>query len=141
MRPISFQRLLEPLRGLLRERTVRFVAVGALNTAFGYGVFYVLLSITDHSIASLAIATVLGVLFNFRSIGVFVFGSSDPRLLARFIAVYAAVFVINAAGLRTLELLGLGSALAAALLVPFLAALTYRLTRDFVFSTRAGSAA
>jgi putative flippase GtrA len=126
----------------MRERrAVRFIAVGALNTAFGYGVFYILLAITGHSIASLAIATVLGVLFNFRSIGVLVFGSSDPRLLMRFVGVYATVFVVNAAGLRALELLGLGSALAAALLIPFIAALTYRLTRDFVFSTPAGTAA
>jgi putative flippase GtrA len=142
MRALSFQPLIEGSRRLMRERRfVRFLAVGALNTAFGYSVFYLLLAITGHSIASLAVATVLGALFNFRSIGSLVFGSSDPRLLMRFIGVYAAVFLVNAAGLRMLEGLGVGSALAAALLVPFVAALTYRLTRDFVFSTSTGSAA
>jgi putative flippase GtrA len=142
---ISLQRLqplLRRLSTLVRgRRVVRFVAVGALNTAFGYSVFYLLLALSGHSIASLAIATIFGMLFNFRSIGGLVFGSSDSRLLTRFIAVYVVVFIVNAAGLRALELLGVGSALAAALLIPVMAALAYRLMRDFVFSAAAGNAA
>lgn len=119
-----------------RRRIARFLAVGLLNTAFGYSVFCVVLRLTGHAIVSVAVSTIIGALFNFKSTGVIVFGSSGHRLLGRFVAVYLVVFLANAAGLFALERCRIAPAFAQALLLPALAALSYRLNRDFVFDAR-----
>lgn len=121
-------------RDLLRQRLARFLAVGLLNTAFGYVVFYLVLSITKHAIAAALFATLAGVLFNFRSLGALVFDSHDKSLLTRFVMVYAAIFAVNVAGLRLFETLGVDAAFAQVCLLPLLAGLSYVLNRDHVFS-------
>lgn len=132
-----------PLRKLLRIRFLRFLAVGALNTVFGYAAFCLALALTGHSLAAVTLSTIAGVLFNFRSTGAIVFGSSDRRRLTRFVAVYALLFAINALALHVLERTGAAPALGQACLIPFLAMLSYALNRDFVFSNpdRSGNAA
>jgi putative flippase GtrA len=126
--------MLTRLDSLPYARFVKFLLVGGLNTLFGYAVFLLALALTGRSILSLAIAWTLGVLFNFRTTGRLVFRASDSRLLARFIAAQIFVFCVNAAALRALEWVGLASALAAALLTPLIAAVSYLLMRDVVFS-------
>jgi putative flippase GtrA len=125
------------------SRPLRFLVIGALNTAVGYAIFYVTLAVTGGSFVALVVMMTLGVLFNFFSTGTLVFNSRDRRLLHRFIGVYGVVFLVNFVCLRALEGLGVGSALAQALLTPFLAYLSYRLNRDFVFpdDRKAGTAA
>lgn len=113
---------------------LRFLFVGGINTLFNYAAFLIVLNLTGRTVLSLAISWILGVLFNFRTTGRLVFGSSDPRLLLRFIGVYFALFWINAAALRALEWAGLAPALGALALTPLIAAMSYALMRDFVFS-------
>ncbi|MGC7556563.1 GtrA family protein, partial [Pandoraea pneumonica] len=48
-------------------RLVNYFLVGGLNTLFGYGVFAVCLWIGLHYSLAIAISTVLGTLFNFKS--------------------------------------------------------------------------
>ena len=119
-----------------RHRFTRFLLVGVVNTLFGYGVFFAALTLTGHAILSALISTVAGVLFNFRSIGAFVFHSADKPLLTRFIAIYALLFVLNAAALAAMEALRVPPAAAQACLLPFLAILSYVLNRDLVFRPR-----
>ena len=128
---------------LLRASSfARFLAVGVLNTAFGYAVFYGALAASRNSLLALVVSTIVGVLFNFFSIGSLVFASTDPRRLMRFFGVYGVVFVVDALALRLLEALGVGSALAQAMLLPGLAILSYLLNKNLVFldRTHAGQA-
>jgi putative flippase GtrA len=131
---LSFDQLLSRLDTLPYARFVKFLLVGALNTLFSYAVFLIALGLTDRSVLSLAIAWMLGALLNFRTTGRLVFRSHDSRLLARFIGVNIFIFCVNAAALRALEWAGLSSAFATALLMPFIAVLSYLLLRDLVFS-------
>ena len=74
---------------------VRFLAIGGLNTAFGY------LSYTAFVLAGaplwLAVggSTVLAFLFNFISYGGVVFGSTSYLLLPRFLIFYLLLGVLN----------------------------------------------
>jgi putative flippase GtrA len=125
--------LAQRLRGLARIRFVRFLAVGVLNTVFGYACFAALLWLGLHYSLALLLATVAGVLFNFRTIGGLVFGSSDRRLLARFVAVYALVYTANVAALTLLQAAGLDAFVAQALLLLPVAVASFLLHRRFVF--------
>ena len=112
---------------------VLFLAVGGLNTAVGYGLFVLLLHAGLHySFASL-LATVAGIGFNFKTTGRIVFRSRDNRLLLRFVAVYAATYLLNLLGLRLLTASGMRAAWAGALLLLPIALLTFFLQRGLVF--------
>jgi len=116
-------------------RLLKFFLVGALNTAVGYGLFLIALWIGLHYSAAIAVATVLGMLFNFKSTGILVFQSRDPARLWRFIAVYGVLYLINLGGVGTLLHVGLPAWLAGLLLVLPLALLAYFLNSRYVFSS------
>lgn len=116
------------------QQFVRFLAVGVLNTAFGYGVFALMTWAGLPYPVAIAVATVAGVAFNFFSTGRLVFGQGGARLMPRFVAVYAVVYCVNVAAVAALLRLGLNVYLANALLVLPLALLAYGLQRRFVFT-------
>ena len=115
------------------RRFVSFLAVGGLNTAFGYGAFALLILVGARAGTALAGATIVGVLFNFNTVGRLVFRSRDPGLLPRFLAVYAVQFAINLLALRALGRAGLSPLLAQLALVLPLALLSFVAMRRFVF--------
>jgi putative flippase GtrA len=112
---------------------LRFLAVGVLNTAFGYGCYVLALSLGLGYASALAVATVIGVLFNFHSTGRLVFGSRDNRLIFRFVAIYGVVYTANVAGIKLSFLLGLDAYTGGALLVLPMAVLAFLLNKRFVF--------
>lgn len=74
---------------------VRFVFTGALNTLVGYAIYAALVYYGLAPALALFVATVLGVLFNFVSFGTLTFKRLEARLLPRFIAAYAGIYVFN----------------------------------------------
>lgn len=118
---------------LLRSPFVRFLLVGVLNTAFGYACFAVLLWTGLHYTLALLLATVVGVLFNFKTIGSLVFGSSDPALIWRFAAVYVLIYTLNVAALALLQWLGFAPLVAQSVLILPVAGASFLLSRRFVF--------
>lgn len=125
---------------LWRRRFGRFLVVGALNTVFGYAAFFVLLRGGLTPPGALALATMVGVLFNFVTTGRVVFANADSSRLWRFAAIYGLVYLVNAVLLEGLIRAGLDAAPAQALLLAPSAALSYLLSHALVFNTsRAGS--
>lgn len=120
-------------RSLVRHPFVRFLAVGALNTLFGYGCFVLLLFVGLHYTLALLLGTMLGVLFNFKTTGTLVFGSRDNRLLARFVGTYAVIYACNVVAIGLLLRTGLSAQAAGAVLLLPMAALAFVLNRKFVF--------
>lgn len=114
------------------RRFVRFVGVGALNTAFGYLLFAALIFIGLGSGLALAAATVIGVALNFLTTGRLVFGNRDYRRLPRYLGVYAMQFLVNWSALRLLEQ-SMSPLLAQLILVGPMAMLTYLLMAKLVF--------
>ena len=124
---------------MIDRRFSRFLAVGVLNTVFGYTVYALLLFTGLHYSAALLLATIAGVLFNFRSTGRLVFKNRDDSRLWRFMVVYSASYVLNIGCLRLLHAAGLGPYVAQGLLVPPMTVLTFFLNRAFVFGAGRGT--
>jgi putative flippase GtrA len=112
---------------------LRFLAVGGLNTAFGYALFAVFTWAGMPYPAAIGAATVLGVLFNYQTTARLVFSGPGRGRLWRFVAVYAVVYVLNVAAVAALLRAGYGVYLANALAIPPLVAVTFLLQRSFVF--------
>ncbi len=115
-------------------RFLRFLAVGVLNSLFGYWCFALLLYLGVHYAVALFFATVVGVLFNFKTTGYLVFKSKDNRLIFRFVATYVIVYAINVPSLKILSLVGIDMYYGGALLIFPMAVLAYILNKRFVFN-------
>lgn len=122
------------LRDLLKIKFLRFLLVGLLNAAFGYGCFAIFIFYGLHYSAALLLATVLGVAFNFKSTGVLVFGSRDNRLVARFIIGYAFVYCVNLGGIAGLSYFGIVPYMSGMVLILPMAILSYFINNRFVFN-------
>jgi putative flippase GtrA len=115
------------------RRLLRFLAVGGLNTAFGYATYAVFVLLHAPLWLAVAAATVLTCLFNFASYGGLVFGTMSHRLLPRFLLFYISLGALNVGLLRLLRAAEVDALLAQALLLPILAASGYLGLRGFVF--------
>ena len=115
------------------QQFVRFFGVCVLNTLFGFGCFSLLLSIGVHYTIALALSTICGVLFNFKTIGTLVFHSKENWRIFRFILVYILIYFFNAAGIYLVERCGGGALLGGAIMLLPAALLAYLLQKRFVF--------
>lgn len=113
---------------------VRFLAVGVLNSLFGYGCFALLLYFGVHYAAALFFATAAGVLFNFKTTSHLVFNSRNNRLILHFSATYIFVYAVNVTSLKFLTLIGVDVYYGGAALIFPMAVLAYILNKRFVFN-------
>lgn len=118
---------------LMERQFIRFLFVGIINAIFGYGVFAVFLYVGLHYTLALLMATILGVLFNFKSTGALIFKSDNNQLIFRFILCYAFIYFINISGIKILSYVGFSPYVAGAILILPMAALAFVLNKRFVF--------
>jgi len=116
-----------------RMTFLRYLAVGGLNTAFGYFCYAAFVLAGAPIWLAVGSSTVLAILFNFFSYGGLVFGDTSHRLLPRFLVFYAFLGGLNFLLLRALIWAGLGPLWAQALLLPVLAGVGFVGMRRFVF--------
>ena len=89
----------------LSPEFLRFLAVGVLNTVFAYTLFALLSWIGLAYPLAIGLATVVGVAFNFQSTGRLVFGQAPLSRFARFVGVYAVLYLLNASAVIPLAML------------------------------------
>ena len=122
-----------------RGELCRFMVVGIVNTAFGYTTFVMLIWLGVPAPASLLLATIAGVLFNFVTTGQFFFNSVGWRPLGRFIAAYGTIYLTNLAILDALRIGGMGAVAAQGVALPVVVPLSFVILKWFVFKTHGGA--
>lgn len=120
---------------MLTPQFLRFLAVGVLNTIFGYLCFAGLVYAGIHYSLALLIATVVGVLFNFKTTGSFVFGVTNNRLLVRYLVAYGVVYLLNVAGVKALVGAGVPPVIGGAMMLVPAAVFAFVLQKRYVFRT------
>jgi len=92
----------EPSRGRIKLMS-RFIGVGLINTVVGYGIYGILIASNVPYLVALLMSTIMGVIFNYFSIGRLVFKSRGGLIVfVKFIAAYGVVYGINATALDVL---------------------------------------
>jgi len=114
-------------------RIYRFIAVGFLNTLFGYGVFAVFILNDIHYSLSILVATILGIVFNFFTVGSIVFNSLPWQRVYRFLFVYCIAYGVNVLLLFFLNAAGLSSLISGVIAIPTVSIMTYFGLRRLVF--------
>lgn len=114
-------------------RILRFLAVGTLNTAFGYSVYLLGLWLGLAPVAALAVATLTSAIFNYLSIGALVFRARSMVKIPAFTVAYTIIYVFNAVLLHALIAVHVIPWLAQFLVLPPVVAANYGLMRMWVF--------
>jgi putative flippase GtrA len=117
---------------------LRFVLVGALNTAFSYSVYAGGLWLgLPYAWANL-LALALGLVFSFRTQRTLVFGSDGSAWrFVRFVVLWAVIWLINIALIAGLMGLGLNAYAAGAVALAPVVLLSYIGQRLWVFAEKA----
>ncbi len=122
------------------QRFAHYLAVGGLNTAFGYASYAAFVLIGAPLWLAVGGSTVLAFFVNFVSYGGIVFGSVSHTLLPRFLIFYCGLGGMNFLLLRGLTFVGLGPLWGQAILLPVLAITGFIGMRIFVFREVKGGA-
>ena len=111
----------------------KFILVGILNTAFGYGAFALLMYTGLHYSAAVVLSTIAGILFNFKTTGVLVFKNKDNSLIFKFIAVYTLVCITGIIILRLAEIAHINLYFAGLVSTGICAVTAFLLNKNWVF--------
>lgn len=112
---------------------VKFILVGILNTAFGYGAFALLIYTGLHYSAAVVLSTIAGILFNFKTTGVLVFKNKDNSLIFKFIAVYTLVCITGIIILRLAQIAHINLYFAGLVSTGICAVTAFLLNKNWVF--------
>lgn len=112
---------------------LRFLAVGLLNTLFGYGVFAGLVLAGMAPMPALVLTYAVGIVFNFFTTRRFVFQRSSRSSFLRFVGAYGVIYLFNVALFKLVEAAGAGALLAQALCLPVVAVFSFFLFKLHVF--------
>lgn len=121
---------------IMTNTFARYMIVGLLNTAVGYSLYAVFIFFGIHYSLAVLFSTILGVLFNFKTIGTIVFKNDNKKLIFRFVAVYMLTYLLNITGLRLLKYYTFDMYLAGALMLVPMAVISFVLHKTFVFQTK-----
>ena len=79
----------------IKNKFIRFLFVGGLNTVFGYSVYCLMIFLGLSYVLATFIQQVIGVMFNFITTGKLVFENSNKRLLLKFVICYVLTYFVN----------------------------------------------
>jgi len=121
---------------MLKHEFIRFILVGVLNTIFGYSIYALFIFIGFNFVIASFFATIIGILFNFQTIGRLVFQAHDNRLIFRFFMVYGIVFLFGIIFIWLLKLIGLNNYIAGLITLFPNAIISYLLNKFYVYRRR-----
>lgn len=119
----------------LHAEWTRFVVVGAVNTAVGYGLYAACIFAGTGYAAASAISMIGGILFSHQTTGSLVFRSARKRTLWKFAACYLVVYAFSVALLYAMDAAGVNPYLAGLLAGVPAALLSFTLLKFLVFRT------
>lgn len=118
---------------MIKRQLIKFLMVGILNTIVGYSLYAFFVYLGADYVLAIFFSTVLGVLFNFKTIGRFVFESADNSLLVKFFLAYGVIFIINVAIVSELKDIGLNNYTAGFIAIIVSSAISFVLTKYLIF--------
>lgn len=121
---------------LRRDRFLRFLIAGGVNTLFGFVVYSLLIAAGMAVWLALFAGMLLGTVFNFFTTGGYVFRELSPARFPRFILCYLLVYLINLELIELVLTLLNNKIVSQAILVFPMALLSYLLMGRFVFAQK-----
>ncbi len=80
---------------MIKNEIIKFILVGIINTIFYYTMYAIFIYTGLEYFIAVILATVIGVVFSFKTFSKLVFNNSDNKLIFKFILVYGFNIVFN----------------------------------------------
>lgn len=116
-----------------KKQITAFLLVGAINTFFGYSCYACFIFLGMSYPIALLCATILSVLFNFKTMGTLVFKNSNNLLFFKFIAAYLCIYLFNISLVSFLKITHINLYIAGLIAIPPSALLSFILNKGWVF--------
>lgn len=118
----------------LKHYLIRFSCVGVVNTLFGAGLYSLFIYLGMSYKLSVLLSTVIGVFFNFKTTGFFVFRNRENRLIIKFVLSYIVIYFINISLIKMLiQTTPFNEYMAGIVVIPIVALMSFLLQNFYVF--------
>ena len=117
----------------MKKEFLRFIFVGVINTIFGYTVFSFFVFLKIHYSIALILSTIMGIFFNFHTVGKYVFLNNISKNLYKFILVYIVSYFLNLFLIKFLFSIGFNYYSAAAIISAPVAIILFLTNKYYVF--------
>ena len=118
---------------LKRIQFTKFIIVGVLNTIVGYGIYWAMLQLDFNFTIAALVSTLIGIIFNFFTMGRLVFNSENNVLFYKFVFVVIFLYLISIAGISFMHNFDISYEIAGAIILIPRAILSYILNKNVVF--------
>ena len=118
---------------LKRIQFTKFIIVGVLNTIVGYGIYWAMLQLDFNFTIAALVSTLIGIIFNFFTMGRLVFNSENNVLFYKFVFVVIFLYLISIAGISFMHNFDISYEIAGAIIIIPRAILSYILNKNVVF--------
>lgn len=120
-----------------RGTFIRFLIAGGMNTLFGWAVYSVALLLGADVWLALLSGMLVGMAFNFFSLGGYAFRDLSLQRIPKFITSYLLVYTLNLALIHWLQELVHSAVWAQLILTPIMAMISYFIMSYWVFNQSA----
>lgn len=117
---------------------IRFLIAGGFNSLFGWLVYSAAILLGAPPWLALIVGIVMGIGFNFVTLGGYAFRDMTLARLPRFVVTYSFIYVVNLVCLTLLERWIAHPILGQLILTPFMAMVSYVVLSRMVFTGRRG---
>ncbi len=117
----------------IKRQFILFLFVGGINTLFGYGVYALFIYLGVNYFFSSLISLFCGVVFNFLTIGKFVFGKLNFKRIYVFICFYIFLYVLYIAFIKIFSLWQINLYICGMLAAVFLSIISFVANKYLVF--------
>jgi len=80
---------------ITKKEVFDFIKVGIINTLFYYSIYILFLGFGFTYFIAILVATIFGVIFNFKTFGKYVFFNEDKERFFIFVIAYIILYMIN----------------------------------------------
>ena len=118
---------------MINQQTLKFIYTGIINTIFYYILFSVFIYIElDYKFAVL-LATLIGIIFSFKTFSKYVFDNQDNKLIFKFFIIYIVLYFTNILLIAIFNLMIVNIYINGLIATLMCAILSFGLNKKFVF--------
>ncbi|GGI46226.1 hypothetical protein GCM10008018_16060 [Paenibacillus marchantiophytorum] len=132
----SMKKNVDLFQNMVDNKFFKFLVIGGINTIFGYSLYALFIFFHLHYAVATLFSTIIGIFFNFKTIGSIVFKNKNNRLLLKFFIVYGIIYFLNITIMYFLNSLLMNQYFTGAITVLPLAILSFFLNKKYVFTQK-----
>ncbi|GAB5486621.1 MAG: hypothetical protein Pars2KO_01910 [Parasphingorhabdus sp.] len=118
---------------------LRYIVIGSFNTMIGYGVYCLMLAVGMNFAGASLVSLIFGIMLSFLTLGRYVFLSQLEGRFAKFILVWAVLYIFNVAVISAIMHFGVNAYIAGLIAAVPTLGTAFLLQRFYVFNDTSSS--